>query len=80
MKGLMETQLADQYMRTYRSQHGIYLLVNLEVNRTWHLSDRTIVNFAGLCTQLQEDAYELIARRRQNEKITIVAIDLSPGN
>jgi hypothetical protein len=72
-------QLLGQYMRGYRSQHGVYLIVNMDPGHQWRPDGESMIELPELTVRLQAFADTLMNERGGGEKITVVAIELSPG-
>lgn len=58
----LETQLVDQYLISRRVRHGIYLVVDLGIQKSWEMSDGTTETFDGLVTRMNARIPALLTR------------------
>ncbi len=72
----LENQLCNDYLRDYRTNFGVFLLVYRGKKRTsWELPSKT--NFDELVMKLQDHAKAYIENRSDIEDIEVIGIDLT---
>lgn len=52
----------DQYLISRRVRHGIYLVVDLGIQKSWEMNDGTTETFEGLITRMNARILALLAR------------------
>ena len=73
----LKNQLVGQYLRDYRSQFGIYMLINQSKKRWKIVKENRYVNFQNLIKELQIVADEITEARSYISEIKIIGIDLN---
>lgn len=58
----LETQLVDQYLISRRVRHGIYLVVDLGLQKSWEMADGSTETFEGLLARMNARVPDLLAR------------------
>lgn len=75
----LETQLVDQYLISRRVRHGIYLVVDLGIQKSWEMNDGTIETFDGLITRMHARVPALLTRPTVDSiKVLPLRIEVPP--
>ncbi|NBC19111.1 MAG: hypothetical protein GVY18_17550 [Bacteroidetes bacterium] len=73
----LSDQLVDQYMRSNNSRHGILVLANAELGRTWKPEPARSLDFESVVSELREQAQAIYDSRRDIDALKVFGIDFT---